>query len=284
MASRNAQLNSWVRIDSTNKTMRISDNGADETITLTEGEYWLGFGSHDGNADSVTTGSTSLLEHIESLCPANWFWRLEFPDVDDLTTPTATGHVWLRTPNAANDAILWGNAATTVDKTWFGLPGTYSSTWTTGAAATYEDLSQFSSSLAFVSGVQVREDRDAVEPIESAREAGDGTTYSTYYGRTDGLELQFRLTGLFRDDLDVSYHSMRRWLMQYQARRGIGFYYFPDTSVGSMAAYDVDGAEGARYGFERYCVRAGVPLTWRPLRTTQVYAKEHTQEYLVKKY
>ena len=116
MATRRGVLTGFVRIDATNKVLRVRDGGGDTDRTLTEGVYWVGLNGAAGTtpaADaSMVTAATSLMTHISSV--TGWDWVVEHPYQDALTSPTASGHVHVRSGDAA-DVIYWGHASTTVD-------------------------------------------------------------------------------------------------------------------------------------------------------------------------
>mgnify|MGYP001605020451 FL=1 len=153
-----AALIALVRLTSTNKSLRIKQGGVDSTVTFPEGVYWLGLNG-DANAPDDSTiipGVTSLLEQWTATTGIGRL-RLQYLDQPDAdVTDAATGHVWCEA-QAAADKVYWANAATTVDPAWFGqVKSGNAYADTTFAGTTAVDISQASSSLAWVPPPPIR--------------------------------------------------------------------------------------------------------------------------------
>jgi len=171
---------------------------------------------------------------------------------------TTTGYVII--VGGSGHYIHWGHASTTMDPRWFGRSksgGAYS----TELLAASKSPGNISSSLAFVGESQIMTDRPIEDPLSQSSKSDNGKVYTTYYGTHNRRELMFRNSGIPRSSEDTPYQSMRRFVGE--ARKGLGFYFFPDTAVASYAVYDPDDQTVVRqWGWERFTFDPNQPVSW----------------------
>lgn len=294
MAARSFAFLSYVRIDANNKSFVYYDGSGttQRTVTLTEGVYPFGFGQSnpDGAADSTSFGVTSFLEHLQTQVQAAHanLSAVEFGLQTEYTnsefTASATGHVWVK-PAHADDEIRW--SVGTVHRAWFGIaPGTSTSALTTGG--TWEDISDFASSLAFVGQRSIHDDRPRRTIRGSGRKADSGKAWWQHHGKDTGFFLGCRVYGIPRADEDSEYHSLRRWIEQlHEAQASRRFYYVPDLSPSVFGtAYDIDGTTDAkRYGYSLLQLDPTEPtLEWDDEPMTPGVAQHWLKRFKVQDY
>ena len=292
MAERQPVMSGFVRIDATNKVLRIKVGGSDSDVTLTEGVYWMGVNGSAGTSPAtdgtMVTDYASLLTALSS--GTGWDWVVDHPTQDALASPSASGHVYVQTGDAT-DAIYWGHANTTVDPRWFGVASTNNAFATYSFTGTnYEDVSDFSSALTYISdplgagGTKLEVDTEQETVLEVATQTGNGRVYSAYFASLSERLLRWRIYGLDRV-LDNQRTTMRLFLHYQRQWRSLGFILFTDLSL-SYAAIRVpeDTQEARRFGFDRYVFSPSESLDWAPTDTFQGYANITTREMRVTRY
>lgn len=253
--TRKAILMATVRTDATNNSVRAKINGVTSTYTLTAGSRYFGLNGNSAPTDGTLFGSTSFIKHFNTIVgfSPRVFHGNSPAGITATTTYGGTGgagHIALD-PVLATDQILWGDAATTMDPSWFGrqpAAGSYATWSATGTGI--EDGSQMCSSCVFIGDVQIRDDRHIETIRQQQTRADNGKIHTVYYGRSASRWLEFRIGGVPREDFDSSYHALRRFLATIQT--GMPFVYLPDISVtGNPTTFDVDAAaENERYGWQ----------------------------------
>lgn len=273
MSDRNAAFISFARITTgLNDGLRVTYNGSTSTVTLDSGVYWLGQRAIGGASDaSVYPGATSLLAHIRSKVGSACVGILQRKGQSAVTS-ASTGHVWWTFPQAG-DGFLWGHAETTIDPEWFGVAkssGTYP-TKTVASGGVLEDLSDFSSTLAYV--VKTPNNRDVVHDERRSdvrrrrsSQVDSGKIYDVNFGTIKGARSFLLRVGGLERELDNSYKSAMRWHGQL-LDSGQSFLYFPDLSILSgIASWDGDDSAGAAYayGIQRFKLDPEDDPVWDP--------------------
>lgn len=292
-------LTSYVRIDSTNKSIRVTKNNATSTITLTEGVYWGGFGEGNplGALDSASFNQADGTAYGRSFFEA-FTADIGFDTVLETTanpvagpTTLATGHVWILGLHA-NDQIDWDHAGTTVKREWFGVNANSS---TSSLNTSYVNISQFSSSLAFVGAEGIIDDRPSAKYSESNLEADSGRTQHQYYGKRIKRFLDFRVQGIPRQvgsgaaGVDTGYHTLRRFVQGvHENGAGRRVVYIPDIGSGQSTwktySADVDNDNTYILGVEDFVIDVSEALDWDEPQEFANYNKTWRKSFLVKDY
>lgn len=284
-------LSAFVRIDSTNNSLRVDDGGTLRTFDLTHGVYTLGFGDSSPNSstDSLSYGFTSLLQQMQvdfaissKFTPAaalNWNWALQTGyNGSSGIAASATGHVWVQ-PGNATDQILFSSDETTMSPEWFGIGVDLNGYNNYSFSSTnYEDISDFSSALAVVGTRTMGAEGLSEEPKDRGFVADDGTTYWEYLSDDlDSLrELIINGSGLPRDTPNSDHHTFRRFMRRLRLNQaGRKFYYFPDLSVLDWAKWDPNSTVSERrWGQQLFSLDPRQPVAFRDPKRFQTYNQE----------
>ena len=277
MAIRKPLMNALVRLigsgPSQNNTVRVQRNGQPAiTVTLDAGVYWLGVHGNSGTADSaiITDPAESLLDELEDAilgyAGGSWEFALDYSGSDAIGSPGDTGKIrW--TADDIGDLIDWAHAGTTVSPEWFGVTKNAAAyPTTTWAGASWEELGTVASSMALVGDIGIWNDLLRVKHKRKVNEVDSGKKFAVYFGRKKGRRrLEFRASGVPREETDNTYHSLRRFV-EHLNTTGQSFFYWPDSSlVPTAQAWDPDdsGGEIYRYGWQRLVPDvATLPFDW----------------------
>lgn len=270
--------------------MLDGNTSTQQLVTVPAGVYPLGFGAAapDSSGDDTNYGLVSLLDTLAAaiLSGVGFTWDVALQTEYNGGTGIAsspTGHIWINN-NHADDEIQWTDPATNFPPAWLGSRGDADFLFANNSA--YEDISDFSSSLAFVSPYSIHRGEPKNQFVSSHLECGDGSEQSFIFDTHRGQRLGVKVRGVPTLDADNGYNNLRRFVETVKmggARRR--FLFFQDLSLLSWNAYDPDGAAAAdRLGQRDLRLTEQIPVQWNDPPAIDGYMDLWLKEFIVKEY
>lgn len=257
-------------------------------VVIPAGVYPLGFGAAapDSSGDDTNYGLSSLLDElVTQIAVAFGTWDFALQTEYNGGTGIAaspTGHIWINNAHV-DDEIRWTDGDCNFPPAWLGSRGDADFLF---ADTNYEDVSDFSSSLAFVSSYSIHRGEPRNQFVSSHLECGDGSEQSFIFDTHRGQRLGVKVRGVPTLDADNGYNSLRRFVETVKmggARRR--FLFFQDLSLLSWNTYDPDGAAAAdRLGQRDLRLTEQIPVQWNDPPAVDGYMDLWLKEFIVKEY